>query len=110
MEDLCLYFKSPLAQLWVDGHIVKYEIRSLHHLLEVIIPHFDIYPLRLYKRYDFLKMREIVTMKAEKRHLERDGMRKRLSLAYAMNLDPAAISRRKRPIEDCVPSRTGYPF
>ncbi len=100
MEELCQYFQSPLTQLRIDKHIVKYETRSLKHLREVVVPHFEKHPLRSYKAEDFLKFKRVVELMTKGRHLDKDGMRKILSLGYAMNLNPAASSRRKRPLQD----------
>ena len=107
MEELCQYFQSPLTQLWIDKHIVKYETRSLKHLREVVVPHFEKHPLRSYKAEDFLKFKRVITnlrlvteLMTKGRHLDKDGMREILSLGYAMNLNPAASSRRKKPPQD----------
>jgi hypothetical protein len=100
MEEVCRYFESPLTQLWIDKQIVKYETRSLKHLREVVIPHFEKHPLRSYKAEDFFKFREVVELMTKGRHLHKDGMREILSLEYAINLDPAASSRRRRPLGD----------
>ena len=100
MEEVCRYFGSPLTQLRIDKQIVKYETRSLKHLREVVIPHFERHPLRCYKAEDFLKFKQVVELMTKGRHLDKDGMREILSLGYAMNLDPAASSRRKKPFQD----------
>ena len=100
MEELCQYFESPLTQLRIHKQIVKYETRSLKHLREVVVPHFEKYPPRCYKVEDFLKFKRVVELMTKGRHLDKDGMREVLSLGYAMNLDPAASSRRKRPFQD----------
>ena len=100
MEELCQYFESPLTQLRIHKQIVKYETRSLKHLREVVVPHFEKYPPRCYKVEDFLKFKRVVELMTKGRHLDKDGMREILSLGYAMNLDPAASSRRKRPFHD----------
>ena len=100
MEEVCRYFQSPLNQLRVDKQIVKYETRSLNHLREVVIPHFERHPLRCYKAEDFLKFKQVVELMTKGRHLDKDGMREILSLGYAMNLDPVASSRRKKPFQD----------
>ena len=55
MEELCQYFQSPLTQLRIDKHIVKYETRSLKHLQEVVVPHFEKHPLRSYKAENLLE-------------------------------------------------------
>ncbi len=97
MEELCRYFESPLTQLRIDKQIVKYETRSLKHLREVVVPHFEKYPLRSYKAEDFLKLREVVELMTKRRHLHKDGMKQVLSLGYAMNLDPAAAAAGEPP-------------
>ena len=107
MEELCQYFQSPLTQLRIDKHIVKYETRSLKHSREVVIPHFEKHPLRSYKAEDFLKFKWVITnlrlvteLMTKERRLDKDGIREILSLGYAMNLNPAASSRRRKPLQD----------
>jgi hypothetical protein len=100
MEELCRYFETPLTQLRIDKQIVKYETRSLKDLREIVVPHFEKHPLRSYKAEDFLKFKEVVELMTRGRHLDKDGMREILSLGYAMNLDPAAGSRRRKPFKD----------
>lgn len=100
MEELCQYFKSPLTQLRIDKQIVKYETRSLKHLREIVVPHFEKHPLRSYKVEDLLKFKQVVELMTRARHLDKDGIREILSLGCAMNLDPAASSRRKKSFQD----------
>ena len=90
MEEVCRYFESPLTQLRIDKQIVKYETRSLKHLREVVVPHFDKHPLRSYKAEDFLKFKEVVKLMTKGRHLDKDGMKEILSLGYVTRLLAAA--------------------
>ena len=52
----------------------KYEVRSLTDLLEIIIPHFDQYPLRTSKAADFQKCKLICLDMAKGKHLTQSGM------------------------------------
>ena len=64
---------------------MKFEIRSLKPLLEVVIPHFRKYPLISSKQKDFEKFVTICNLLSENQHLTRDGFRKILDLAFGMN-------------------------
>ena len=64
---------------------MKFEIRSLKPLLEVIIPHFEKYPLISSKRKDFAKFVTICNLLSQNAHLTLDGFRRIVDLAFTMN-------------------------
>jgi hypothetical protein len=54
-------------------------------LTNVIIPHFDKYPLLTQKRADFLLFKSIVELINKKEHLNMEGLRKILSIKASIN-------------------------
>ncbi len=64
---------------------MKFEIRSLKPLLEVVIPHFRRYPLLSSKSKDFERFVTICNLLSENSHLTREGFMKIVDLAFGMN-------------------------
>ena len=63
----------------------KYEVRSIKDIVNVINKHFDTYPLKTSKKRDFEIFSEICTIIHSNHHLNVDGMKKIIELAYQMN-------------------------
>ena len=79
------YFKCGSLRPNRGDNTVKFEIRSLKPLLEVVIPHFQKYPLISSKQKDFERFVAICNLLSENQHLTRDGFIKILDLAFEMN-------------------------
>jgi len=79
------YFKCGSLRPNRGDNTVKFEIRSLKPLLEVVIPHFRKYPLISSKKKDFEKFVAICTLLSKNQHLTKDGFIKILDLAFGMN-------------------------
>lgn len=62
-----------------------YSIGSLKDLINIIIPHFEKYPLLTQKRSDFEFLKMIVELMNRKEHLTISGLRKILSIRASMN-------------------------
>jgi aspartate ammonia-lyase len=71
--------------IYKDGNSsFKYSVRSLKDL-NIIIKHFEKYPLQTQKRADFEIFKEIVQLLLDKKHLTEEGLKKILSLKASMN-------------------------
>jgi hypothetical protein len=64
---------------------VYYSVTRLQDLINVIIPHFDKYPLITQKRADFLLFKMAVELINQKEHLTTEGLHKILSIRASMN-------------------------
>jgi LAGLIDADG endonuclease len=64
---------------------VKYEVRSLKHLLATVIPFFEAYPLMSAKRNDFEVFARVCRMMELGLHLQREGILEIADLASQMN-------------------------
>ncbi len=71
----------------------KYEVRSIDDLIQVIIPHFERFPLQTTKRKDFQKFKTICRLVKAKHHLNPQYLQKIIDLAYSMN----ESGKRKHP-------------
>jgi len=63
----------------------KYEVRSIKDLVEKIIPHFENYPLKTAKKYDFEVFKEICRIIYSNHHLNYEGMRRIIELSDRIN-------------------------
>ncbi|MEK7637874.1 MAG: LAGLIDADG family homing endonuclease [Patescibacteria group bacterium] len=71
-----------------DNHredVLKYCVRALNELNEIIIPFFEQHPLRTAKRNDFLVFKKIVRLVLKKKHLAIGGMDRIGKLIATMN-------------------------
>ena len=62
-----------------------YRVTCLKEL-EIIISHFDSYPLLTKKHADFLLFKEIINLMKEKEHINMEGLKKILSIKASLNL------------------------
>lgn len=63
----------------------KYEVRSINDLINIIIPHFEKYPLCTQKKKDFEIFVDICKMMSKGLHLDSDFLIKIIEKAYLMN-------------------------
>ncbi len=68
-----------------NEHLYRYCVRSISELEKKIIPFFDRFSLKTYKRKDFLLFRKVIKMMSKKQHLEEKGWNKILKLASKTN-------------------------
>lgn len=66
------------------GHAV-YVVNSIKDLYNVIIPHFEKYPLLTVKRVNFALFKEIVCLMKDKIHLTEEGLLRIMSIRVIMN-------------------------
>jgi hypothetical protein len=86
LEDLQAFFgRGWIRESKVD-HTFKYEVRSIGDLSEVILPHFERFPLRGYKARSCAGFAEVCRMVEQGDHLQRVGLREIVGIAYQMNL------------------------
>jgi hypothetical protein len=64
---------------------VMYKVYSLGDITNVIIPHFDNYPLISHKQSDFLLFKNIVDLINKSEHLNIDGLIKIVNLKAILN-------------------------
>ncbi len=64
----------------------KYEVRSIGDLTDVILPHFERFPLRGCKAQSCAGFARVCEMVVQGDHLRRDGMRMIVETAYQINL------------------------
>ena len=65
-----------------NDNCYKYEVRSFDDLQNVVIPHFQEYPLQTAKEHDFLVFVKVLDIMKRKHHLTNDGMKKIINLVF----------------------------
>jgi hypothetical protein len=90
------YFKC--GHIRKDKKTLKYEVRKLEDLLEIIIPHFLKYPMLSAKQKDFLKFKEICEKIKKLEHLKKETLSKIMQDAYSMNGANNRSGRRTRSL------------
>ena len=64
---------------------IKFEVRGISSLVDVVLPHFDRFPLRSMKRFEVLRMKFICHEMTGGQHLDVGGFRRIVSVAMEMN-------------------------
>ena len=72
---------------WVDhsSDSVMYSVNSVKDIINVIIPHFDKYPLLTQKRADYLLFKSAVLLINDKKHLTLEGLQDIVNIRASMN-------------------------
>jgi hypothetical protein len=83
--------------------VVTYTVRSLRDINNVIIPHFDKYPLITQKKADYLLFKQGVNLLNLKVHSDNEGVKQILSLKASMNLGLSETLRIQLPTVLPVP-------
>lgn len=65
--------------------VAIYSVESIKDMINVIIPHFDKYPLITQKRADYELLKKIVIMMNNKEHLTMEGLNKIVSIRASLN-------------------------
>lgn len=70
-----------------NNNTVTYAVQSLRDITNIIIPHFDKYPLITNKKADYLLFKQGINLLNLKAHFGLDGLREILSIKAAMNTE-----------------------
>jgi len=68
-----------------DKNSAQYHVSGIPDLVNVIIPHFDKYPLLTKKREDFELFKLIIELMVKKEHLNSEGLNNIIAIRAAMN-------------------------
>ena len=93
LVDLQAFFGCGAIRRSRSDRTFKYESRSVDELIEHVVPHFDRYPLRGSKARSFSGFARVCWMVRQGDHLERDGLREIIDIAFEMNLGKRRYSR-----------------
>jgi hypothetical protein len=85
LRKLHFFFGVGTVYVWENKNTVTYVVQSLRDITNVIIPHFDKYPLITQKRADYLLFKQGVNLLNLKAHSKVEGLMEILSLKASMN-------------------------
>lgn len=91
MLNLKDFFCENIGKIVISKDTCTYRVDKLNDIFEVIIPHFDKYPLVTQKLADYILFKEIVNLMKNKEHLTLDGLKKILSLKASLNLGLSSL-------------------
>jgi hypothetical protein len=93
--DLQTFFGCGAIRHSRSDRTFKYESRSVNELIERVVSHFERYPLRGSKARSFAGFARVCRMVKQGDHLERDGLRAIIAIAYEINLGKRRYARRE---------------
>jgi hypothetical protein len=93
LRDLQAFFRCGWIRESKADRTFKFEARSVGDLLDSVIPHFERHPLRGSKARSFAAFADVCRMIEQGDHLERDGLRSIIDIAYEMNLGKRRLAR-----------------
>lgn len=80
------YFLGKGLQFEHSTGVIWYRITRVKDIMEVVIPHFEKYPLITKKRSDFELFKQIIKLMEKKEHLCEKGFQDILNIRAAINL------------------------
>jgi len=93
LKDLQAFFECGWIRESKSDRTFKYEARSVGDLLDLVVPHFERFPLRGSKAKSFTAFADVCRMIEQGDHLRRDGVRCIIDTAYEMNLGKRRLTR-----------------
>lgn len=79
------FFKEA-GTITFHKEMVYYQVRDIKSINNIIIPHFEKYPLRSAKSLDFLLFQQCIMLMSEKQHLIQSGLERIIAIKAALNL------------------------
>ena len=79
------FFGVGIINQYESKNSVVYSVQSLRDIINVIIPHFDQYPLITQKRADYLLFKQAINLLNSKVNKDVDGILRILSVKASMN-------------------------
>ncbi len=86
LEDLQAFFGRGWIRESKGDRTFKFEVRAIRDLTGAILPHFERFPLRGYKARSCAGFSRVCEMIEQGDHLQRDGLREIVGIAYQINL------------------------
>nr|YP_009546950.1 LAGLIDADG endonuclease [Hirsutella thompsonii]AYP41290.1 LAGLIDADG endonuclease [Hirsutella thompsonii]AYP41319.1 LAGLIDADG endonuclease [Hirsutella thompsonii] len=68
------------------SNTIEYRVSSIRDIANVIIPHFDNYPLLTQKYFDYVLLKKIIKLMLEKEHNTLEGIKKIVKIKASINL------------------------
>jgi hypothetical protein len=76
---------GSVGKIYSTNNTAQYEVRSIKELTEVIIPHFNKYPLITQKKADYELFKQAVNLMNMKEHTTLEGIQQIVNIKVSMN-------------------------
>jgi LAGLIDADG endonuclease len=93
LRDLQAFFGCGWIRESKGDRTFKYEVRAIRDLADIVLPHLERFPLRGYKARSCAGFSRVCRMVEQGDHLQRDGLRAIVDIAYRLNLGRRRHSR-----------------
>ena len=93
LESLQAFFGCGWIRASKADSTYKYEVRSLGDHMNAILPHLERFPLRGYNAGSCAGFCRVCRMMEQGHHLQRQGLREIIAVAYQMNLGKRRYSQ-----------------
>ena len=102
LKDIKAYFGGAGSIVKHGEESIRYTITSVIEIINVVIPHFDKYPLITRKFIDYQLFKKAVALIANKEHLTVEGLQKIVTIKASMNRRSLS-DELKKSFTDIVP-------
>jgi len=103
LKQIQLFFGIGNISINKINGSANYQVQSYKDITNVIIPHFDKYPLITQKQADFLLFKSVIELMNKKEHLTSEGLNKIVSIKASINLGLSDVLRESFPNITLVP-------
>lgn len=103
MERIQAFFGVGIVTVRKTRNAAVYTVQSFNDLTDIIIPHFDKYPLISQKQADFLLFKSIVSLLNRKEQSTLEGIQKIVNYRASMNLGLSVLLKKAFPNTIAVP-------
>jgi len=79
-------FFGGIGSISKSDNVAFYSIFSVKDLINIIIPHFDNFPLLTQKGADFILFKQVVNLINNKDHIKKEGLQQIINIKASMNL------------------------
>jgi hypothetical protein len=93
LQDLQAFFGCGWLRESRGDRTFKYEVRSIRDLVNIILPHFERFPLAGDKARSFAGFYHVCRMVEQGDHLQHDGLREIVDVAYRASAGKRRYSR-----------------
>ena len=84
LRELKKYFNCGVVRINHDDRF-ELRIRSIEHINDNVIPHFDKYQLITQKKFDFIKFKKIINLINQNKHITKNGLIQIIDISSKMN-------------------------
>lgn len=85
--------------------MVEFRVNTIKDIVDVIVPHFDSYPLITKKYSDYLFFKQIVLKMKNKEHNTYEGIQEIVNIRASLNLVRSITKKIKYGFSKCCPCK-----